>query len=135
MGVLIDTGVFIRWEREGRHVDFREWASYGDAAISVVSASELLVGVHRADTEQRKSLRENFVEGILSSLNVIEVNLGIARIHAMILADLYAKGTMIGPHDLWIAATARYHEYAILTTNSREFERVEKLEVLAFDPP
>lgn len=124
--------MFIRWEREGRHVDFRQWASHGDAAISVVTASELLVGVHRANTDKRKSVRETFVEGILSSLTVIEVNLGIARIHSMILSDLSAKGTVIGPHDLWIAATARFHDYAILTTDSREFERVEALQVLAF---
>jgi predicted nucleic acid-binding protein len=63
----------------------------------------------------------------------MEINLGIARIHAEILADLAVKGTLIGAHDLWIAATARYHDYAVLTTNVREFERVANLIVLGFD--
>jgi len=133
MGVLIDTGVFISWEREGRRVDFGQWASHGDAAISVVTASELLVGVHRANTEARRLLRETFVEGILFGLPVVEVNLSIARIHARILADLSTQGATIGPHDLWIAATARCLDYAILTTNPKEFERVKDLHDLSFD--
>jgi predicted nucleic acid-binding protein len=41
MGLLIDTGVLIRIERSAATLDFSPWASYGDAAISVVSASAI----------------------------------------------------------------------------------------------
>jgi tRNA(fMet)-specific endonuclease VapC len=49
MGILIDTGVFIRWERDGGAVDLEQWAAHGEPAISVVTRSELMVGVHRAN--------------------------------------------------------------------------------------
>lgn len=132
MGVLIDTGVFIQWERDNRHSNFDKWKSHGDAWISVITASELLVGVRRADSDERKRQREAFVEGILSRVPTVEINLGIARVHSEIHAELMTIGTMIGTHDLWIAATAIYYDYAVLTTNTREFERIADLQVLGF---
>ena len=57
MGLLIDTGVLIRIERSvAVPLDFSPWERYGDAAISVVTASELLVGVHRAVPEVVKRI-------------------------------------------------------------------------------
>jgi tRNA(fMet)-specific endonuclease VapC len=53
MGILIDTGVFIRWERDNGKADFGKWVSYGEPAISVITQSELMVGVHRANTSER----------------------------------------------------------------------------------
>ena len=47
MGVLIDTGVFIRWEREGGIIDFSRWRSFGEPCVSVITESELKVGIHR----------------------------------------------------------------------------------------
>ena len=39
MGVVIDTGVFIRWERDGGIIEFSRWRSLGDPCISVISES------------------------------------------------------------------------------------------------
>jgi tRNA(fMet)-specific endonuclease VapC len=82
MGLIIDSGVFISWERTGRTVDFSRWATYGEAAISVVTASELLVGVHRADTTERREKRRLFVEGILAAVPMLPITPEIAREHA-----------------------------------------------------
>jgi predicted nucleic acid-binding protein len=43
MGVVIDTGVFIRWEREGGIIEFSRWSSLGEPCISVITESELKV--------------------------------------------------------------------------------------------
>ena len=43
MGVLIDTGVFIHWERLGGSFDIKHLSLDGEALISVVTASELQV--------------------------------------------------------------------------------------------
>ena len=45
MGVVIDSGVFIRWEREGGTIDFTRWRSFGEPCISVITESELKVDV------------------------------------------------------------------------------------------
>jgi hypothetical protein len=46
MGVVIDTGVFIRWEREGGIIEFSRWSSLGEPCISVITESELKSGRH-----------------------------------------------------------------------------------------
>ncbi len=132
MGLIIDTSVFIHWERSGRVVDFSVWENHGDAGISAVTASELLVGVQRASTEQRRRHRSAFVEAILNKIPVFDFSLPIARIHAELFATLTNKGQMIGAHDLIIAATARHLGYSILTGNVAEFRRIPSLNVLSF---
>ncbi len=50
MGLIIDTSVFVRWERSGRKIDFSAWDDQGEAALSVITASELL---HRKPASPR----------------------------------------------------------------------------------
>ena len=130
MGLIIDTSVFILWERSGHKIDFSPWQDHGDAAMSVMTASELLVGVHRADSEARREQRSAFVESVLAQIPILDLTTDVARVHAELFADLANRGQMIGAHDLIIAATAKFHESALLTTNLADFARIPDLEVI-----
>lgn len=127
MGTLIDTSVLIHWERGDDLPSVREGTA---VAISAITASELLHGVHRANSAQRRHRRERWVESILSALPVLPIDLEVSRIHARLWADLAASGSMIGSHDLLIAATALAHSLELATRNGSEFERVEGLTVV-----
>lgn len=61
MGLIPDTNVLIRAERNGAAMNFSLWTSWGDAYISAITASELLVGVQRADSEARLSWRKDML--------------------------------------------------------------------------
>jgi len=52
--------------------------------------------------------------------------------YGSIFRELSERGLMIGTNDLWIAATARFHNSTLVTANSKEFCRVEGLEVIDF---
>jgi predicted nucleic acid-binding protein len=132
MGLMIDTNVFIRFEKNGKAIDFSSWESSQNVYISVVIASELLMGVHRANTDERRQRRSAFVEAIISGIGVLDFTIPAARIHAEIHAELARKGQMIGAHDLIIAATARCHNLSLLTDNVQEFSRVPGLQVIPF---
>jgi tRNA(fMet)-specific endonuclease VapC len=134
MGLMIDTNVFISFEKRGSPIDFSSWESSQKVYISVVIASELLMGVHRANTEERRRRRSTFVEAIISGVGVLDFTVAAARIHAEIYAELAKRGQMIGAHDLIIAATARCHDLSLLTDNVNEFSRVPGLRVLPFVP-
>lgn len=127
-GLLVDTSVLIDAERCGGTLgtlpDDVEWS------ISVVTASELLHGVHRARSERLRMRRQAFVEGVLSALAPLPITGQVARIHAEIWASLESSGQMIGAHDLWIAATALSSNLTVATSNPRDFERVPGLDVL-----
>ena len=132
MGLVLDTCILIHAERHGA-LDFSPWASHGDAFISAITESELLVGVHRADSDARRARRSAFVEAILAQLPALDFTTETARVHAGLFATLSQQGQMIGAHDLIIAATALLHDCVVLTTNAAEFARVPGLDVLT--PP
>lgn len=121
MGVVLDTSFLIDHERGRRGLAFEE-----DLAISVVTASELLHGVHRADAANRPR-REAFVEGILSSVPVIPFTLAIGRIHARVWAELAAKRRTLGGHDLIVAATAIALDWPLVTLDQRGFAGIPGL--------
>ena len=129
MAVLIDTSVVIDAERRGAPLE--AMAEGEDRAISVVTASELLHGVHRATDARLRMRRHAFVEAVLAHLQPIPISMHVARAHAEIWSRLEADGMLIGAHDLWIAATALAHGMRVATVNARHFERVPGLEVLA----
>ena len=130
MGALIDSSVVIAAERGDLDLD-SVWRDYGDVdfALAAVTASELLHGVHRADSDERRSRREAFVETLLSRLPVIAFDLIAARAHARLWAELAAKGTSIGAHDLLIAATAISRGLDVVTRDERSFPRIPGLSV------
>lgn len=52
---------------------------------------------------------------------------GYARRCAEIRRTLERSGSIIGPHDLQIAAIALYHGLTLVTHNTREFSRLPEL--------
>jgi len=128
MALLIDTSVLIDAERRERSLS----SSLGDddRAISVITASELLHGVHRTSDGAARTRRAAFVEGLLSAVEALPITMAVARIHAEIWTELKNDGDLIGAHDLWIAATALSQGMTIATANVRDFERVPGLSVV-----
>lgn len=96
----------------------------------MITASELLHGVHRTKDGALRTRRAAFVEGLLSAVEALPITMAVARIHAEIWTGLKNDGDLIGAHDLWIAATALSRGMAVATANVRDFERVPGLEVI-----
>jgi tRNA(fMet)-specific endonuclease VapC len=142
MGTLLDTTVFIDLERAVRRlppatamaaVSNRLEEQLGpdeEVAIAAITASELLHGVHRASTEHR-ARREAFVEAVLAAFPPLPFGLLAARAHARIWAELAATGQDVGAHDRLVAATAITAGWRVGTANTRHFDRIDGLDILA----
>ena len=130
MAILIDTGLLVDLERGVANPKVDAAIGEEDRAISVITVSELLHGVHRAEGAQR-ARRSAFVEHLLAGMRALEITEQVARVHADIWAQLAARGEVIGAHDLWIAATALAHGMGLATGNTREFKRVPGLRLVA----
>lgn len=130
MGILIDASVLIEHERGrldlGERIAGREDE---EVWVSVVTASELLHGVHRATDRSGRARRAAFVEAILDEFPLLGVDLLTARTHARLWAELAQRGELVGAHDLWIAATCVGRGLSLATGNLREFGRVPGLVV------
>lgn len=128
MGLVIDSSVIISAEK-GK-IDFTEWQNYEQAYIAAITVSELLVGVARADTEERRIKRSAFVEHIISSIAILPFGAEEARIYAQILHNLFTEKITIGVHDMMIGAIAIAGGYPVLTMNGKDFKRIKGLEVI-----
>ena len=135
MGVILDTSILIAAERKEFEIDSltenREEEVFG---LSVISVSELLHGVHRANSRTRRLKRSAYVEKIIELFPIFVFEVSTARIYAELWSDLSRRGVRIGAHDLIIGATALSLGFSVATHNIRHFERIEglKLEVLKF---
>jgi tRNA(fMet)-specific endonuclease VapC len=130
VGRLIDTSIFVAYERgkfdlPGQIIARRA----SDVRMSVIVASELLHGVQRATDPAIKQRRSKFIERLIADFPLIPIDLETARLHAELWAGFEIAGTMIGQHDLWLAATCLRHQCSIVTGNVIEFRRVPGLVV------
>jgi tRNA(fMet)-specific endonuclease VapC len=130
MGVLFDTSVLIGLERASSRLDKfilgREGETFG---ISAITVSELLHGVHRADSEKRRIIREAFVEKIIEVFAVFPFDPSAARIYAGIWASLAKRGKVVGAHDLIIAATCISLGFSLATLDLRDYGLIEGLSI------
>jgi tRNA(fMet)-specific endonuclease VapC len=132
VGIVLDTSVLVAAER--RPVRFEALLeSLGEepVAVAAITASELLHGCHRASDAGVRARRAAFVDALLDAIPVLPFGLPEARRHAELWAELARTGTVIGPHDLLIAATALAQGHALVTLNQREFSRVPGLRLVA----
>lgn len=131
MGLILDTDVLIRGEKQAAEVDFTRWAEHGEAYISAITCSELLIGVHRANTPARRARRSAYVEALLARLPILALDATVARTHAQLLGAL-ARNVTLGAHDLMVGATALAHGFALLTANVADFGRMPGVVVVPF---
>jgi tRNA(fMet)-specific endonuclease VapC len=98
MGIIFDTSAIIGIERGHESLDalIAGWEEE-PFGISVVTAAELLHGVERADTEERKLRRQAFVEKVIDTFPVFPFDLMSGRIYTRIWAAVVQKGGPSAP--------------------------------------
>ena len=137
MGLILDSSVLIAAERKGsnaRHVlsEIAGRAAGEAVAISVVTLVEMAHGAARADTEERKTMRRQFLLELTTALPVHAVTIPVALRAGQIDGESLAKGVRIALSDLLIGVTALELGYRVATANVRHFRMVPGLEIIPF---
>ena len=131
MGLILDTDVLIRAEKQTETINFARWQQYEEAFICAITCSELLVGVHLANTAARRLKRAAYVETVLAHIPILAFDEETARVHAQLMASI-GKSVTLGAHDLLIGATALQYDHTVLTANIADFKRMPGLKVELF---
>ena len=111
MGLILDSSVLIAAERKGHNArqalsEIARQLSGEDVALSVVTAMELMHGVVRADSPERKFMRRQFVNELLIAVPVHPVTVPVALLAGEIDGENAAKGVRLPLADLLIGVTA-----------------------------
>jgi tRNA(fMet)-specific endonuclease VapC len=135
VGLIFDSSVAIAAERRGDTVQAllqRVIDAAGDqeAAASAVCVVELVHGVHRANTPERRARREAFVEEFLGTVAIYPLTTDVARLAGKLDAEQQSRGIVVPFADLLIGATALSLGYSVLTVNARDFGRIPGLPVI-----
>jgi tRNA(fMet)-specific endonuclease VapC len=135
MGLILDSSALIAAERQGknaRQVLTAMAKNLGEVevGISVVTLIELAHGAARADTPQRKSNRQKFIEELLTAMPVYPVTVSIALRAGQIDGENQARGLRVPLADLLIGVTALELGHGVYTGNLRHFNRLPGLSVI-----
>lgn len=94
-------------------------------AVSTITIMEILYGFALNPAAKRRFFAA--FESLIASAKIIPFDAQAADAAASIRAQLKMHGTPIGAWDLMIGATAAAHGCILVTSNTREFERIEAL--------
>jgi len=137
MGLIVDSSVLIKAERQGQNArqmltGISRTAGNTDIAISVVTLIELAHGAARADTPQRRAKRQQFIQDVLTALPIHPVSVSLALRVGQIDGENQAKGFRLPLSDLLIGVTALELGYSVATGNLRHFQMIPGLSVVQF---
>jgi len=125
--VALDTNTVIHYfKRAGRVAERLLATPPREVAIPSLVVYELEVGILKSGDAPRR--REQF-GAFLEYVTVLPFERREAEAAARIRTVLETQGKPIGPMDVLIAGTALAHGATLVTRNTREFERVEGLEL------
>ena len=127
MKYLLDTNTRVQFLRHGTASPVAPKlaaANPGDVALCSVVVAELLFGALRSH-QAVKNLAD--VRAFTSGFPSLPFDDRAADEYAKVRADLTARGTLIGPNDLMIAAIALANGLILVTHNTTEFSRVAGL--------
>lgn len=122
---MLDTNLCIHvMRRPDSPVAEKFKANAGALCISTVTLHELIHGVERS---QRPEFQRSLVEDMVSRLAVLDFDDVAAQHSGGIHATLAKAGKIIGAYDMLIAGHARSLALTVITSNLREFTRVDGL--------
>ena len=96
-----------------------------ELVISSFTAMEIEYGLKLNPARAKKI--KSVINALMSSIHILPYTIQHAKTTAEIRANLKQQGTAIGPYDLMIAATALYQNLVMVTSNTKEFQRITGL--------
>ena len=103
-----------------------EQVDIGDVSISVITEAELRYGATKSLYPDRNN---EALDRFLLPFEILPFTSEVVPAYAQIRSKLEVRGTPIGAMDLLIAAHAQTFNATLVTNNTKEFIRIEGLDV------
>jgi tRNA(fMet)-specific endonuclease VapC len=125
---LLDTNICIHIRRRRPPTVLARFQQLqaGEAVPSVITYGELVYGAEKS--QFREQARKQLAE-LAGLLPIMALPSRAGEFYGSIRASLETKGEVIGNNDLWIAAHATAARLVLVTSDEREFRRIQGLEI------
>ncbi len=135
LGVILDSSVVIEAERQQLNVaqflkQVVEKIGEREAALSSITLAELVHGIYRANTQERRARRRAFLDDLKAAIPVYPITDNTAELVGKISGESSAKGVPIPFDDLLIGTCALERGYAVATRNQRHFQKIPGLKLI-----
>jgi predicted nucleic acid-binding protein len=129
---LVDSDVVADWlQGKSKAVTLLTSLNFDELAISLITYGEIYEGVlYARDMEHAEQVFRRFCRNI----TILPVNQIIMRHFGRLRGQLRIAGNVIPDFDLLIAATAIHYDLALVTRNTRHFDRVTGLSLYIPSP-
>jgi len=125
---FLDTNICIHYLK-GDYPSIREnllSTPPNEIKIPVIVHSKLLYGVRKS---KRKKENVRKLQEFLMPFEIIPYNSLMSQIYAEVRTVCEAKGSLVGPNDLLIAAIVLVNNGTLVTRNTKEFGRIPGLKL------
>ena len=127
MKYLLDTNICIYAQNRNAAILSHIKEAWQDGiAISAITLAELEYGVQHSGAPERNAIA---LAKFLSIVEVLPFDSSAAIEYGDICSTLRKNGITIGTMDMLIAAHGRSEKLTVVTHNTREFERVDGLQL------
>ena len=125
---MLDTNIvsYLIKSRDFKLIDRFELISKDHTiAVSSITVAELFYGVKKKKSQKL----EITVREFLYPLDKLPFDENAAFVYGDMRVQLEMSGSIIGAHDMFIAAHAKSLDAVLVTNNTREFQRVPNLKI------
>lgn len=128
MKLMLDTNICIAIIKQKPPAVLLQFEAYqiGDIGISTVTLAELRYGVAKS---QQREANQAALDAFVLPLEIADFDEAATLYYGSLRASLEKKGTPIGPLDTMIAAHALSLDVTLVTNNTKEFARVDRLKL------
>ncbi len=128
MKYMLDTSICIYAIKRRSEAVIKRFLEHDpdEMCISVITYAELMHGVEKSQAKERNRIAMTL---FLSPITILDFSSNAAEEYGRVRAELEKKAASIGPMDMLIAGHARAEGVTLVTNNTREFYRVENLDV------
>jgi predicted nucleic acid-binding protein len=102
-----------------------------EVALCSITVAELVHGIHRADTADRRERRRAFLDALKAAVPVYAITDSTAELVGKISAESSAIGVSIPFDDLLIGASALERGYSVATRNLLHFRNIQGLSLIS----
>jgi len=127
---MLDTNmcIFIIKKKNEKVLDQLKHNRKKGLCISSITLAEMEFGIENAEERYKAKNRIALME-FLTIMEIRYFDENAAREYGIVKKDLKDKNRLIGPFDMLIGAHAKSLKMTLVTNNTREFERINGLQL------